>query len=100
MTVPIEAGAETPATPPTEAATPAPRPSVPLARARRAPAELPFTFADAALAAALGEERGEPDWLRGERTAAAADFARLPVESNQLYTGYVDFRAADLSGAL
>ncbi len=119
MTVPTEASAEasipdgasahlgpvalTPApltlAPLTLAATPAPRPSVSSARSRRAPAELPFTFADAALAAALGEERGEPAWLREDRAAAAADFARLPVESNQLYTGYVDFRAADLSGA-
>jgi len=109
MTVPTEASAEA-STPDgatavlapaalAPAATPAPRPSVSPARSRRAPAELPFTFADAALAAALGEERGEPAWLREDRTAAAADFARLPVESNQLYTGYVDFRAADLSGA-
>jgi len=80
------------------AATPAPRPGISPTRSRRAPAELPFTFADSALAAALGEERGEPAWLREDRTAAAADFARLPVESNQLYTGYVDFRAAELSG--
>ncbi|MDR3546345.1 MAG: SufD family Fe-S cluster assembly protein, partial [Candidatus Limnocylindrales bacterium] len=69
------------------------------ARVRRAPADLPFTFADAALAAALGERRAEPDWLREDRAAAAADFARLPVESNDLYTLYVDFRSADLAGA-
>ena len=93
MMAPIETGAEAPAV------VPAPRPSVPPARSRRAPAELPFTFADAALAVALGEERGEPAWLRQDRTSAAADFARLPVESNQLYTGYVDFRAVDLFGA-
>jgi Fe-S cluster assembly protein SufD len=74
-----------------------PRAATAPARARRPPAELPFTFADAALATALGDDRGEPAWLREDRVAAAADFARLPVESNELYTSYVDFRAADLS---
>jgi Fe-S cluster assembly protein SufD len=123
MTVPTEAGAEastdggspadnqpptayaapaiTPAGPSamTPAATVAARPGAATARARRPPAELPFTFADAALAAAIGEERGEPAWLREDRAAAAADFARLPVETSELYTTYVDFRAADLFAA-
>jgi Fe-S cluster assembly protein SufD len=109
MTVPAEAGTEA-STPDAAAAplahaaqapagAPDPRPTARPARARRAPAELPFTFADAALAAALGEARCEPGWLREDRAAAAADFARLPLESNELYTSYVDFRAADLSGA-
>jgi Fe-S cluster assembly protein SufD len=123
MTVPTEAGAEAstdggspadnqpptahaapaiiPAGPSamTPAATVAARPGAVTARARRPPAELPFTFADAALAAAIGEERGEPAWLREDRAAAAADFARLPVETSELYTTYVDFRAADLFAA-
>ena len=123
MTVPTEAGAEAstddgspadnqpstahaapaiiPAGPSamTPAATVAARPGAATARARRPPAELPFTFADAALAAAIGEERGEPAWLREDRAAAAADFARLPVETSELYTTYVDFRAADLFAA-
>ena len=61
---------------------------------RRAPADLPFAFADRDLALALAAERGEPDWLRDERLAALAAFEALPVESNQLYTTYVDLRAA------
>jgi len=85
-------------TPAAAAAAPA-RAGAATTRARRPPAELPFTFADAALAVAIGEERGEPAWLREDRAAAAADFARLPVESNELYTSYVDFRTADLFGA-
>lgn len=97
MTAPTEAGAEAATQAPV--ATPAARPGGASARARRPPAELPFTFADAALAAAIGEGRGEPEWLCADRAAAAADFARLPVESNELYTSYVDFRAADLAGA-
>jgi Fe-S cluster assembly protein SufD len=81
---PAKAGAA-----PAEAAAPPPRP-------RRAPADLPFAFADAALAETLGSERDEPAWLRDERRAAAEAFARLPVETNELYTTYVDFRSADL----
>jgi Fe-S cluster assembly scaffold protein SufB len=64
--------------------------------ARRAPADLPFVFADRGLAEALAAERDEPTWLRDERLAAFAAFESLPVESNQLYTPYIDLRAADL----
>ena len=63
---------------------------------RRSPADLPFRFADQALAEALATERREPDWLRTDRLAAAAAFERLPVESNQLYTPYIDLRGAVL----
>jgi len=63
---------------------------------RRAPADLPFVFADRGLAQALAAERDEPAWLRQERLAAFAAFESLPVESNQLYTPYIDLRAADL----
>ena len=88
MTTPTEAPAGSPV--------PAGRPAV---RPRRAPADLPFGFADAALAAALGAERDEPAWLREDRTRAAEAYERLPVESSQLYTSYVDFRGADLVAA-
>jgi Fe-S cluster assembly scaffold protein SufB len=68
-------------------------------RVRRAPADLPFAFADAALAEALGAERDEPAWLREDRRAAAEAYAHLPVETSELYKTYVDFRAADLFAA-
>ncbi len=112
MTTPTETPAGSP--PPTGPATPAGSPpptgpapagtapaaaSTPAPRARRAPADLPFAFADAALAAVLGEERDEPAWLREDRLAAAAAYGRLPVETSELYTTYVDFRAADLFAA-
>ena len=74
----------------------------PLVRARpvrRSPADLPFRFADRGLAQALAAERGEPAWLRKERLEAWKAFEALPVESNQLYTPYVDLRAAKLEGA-
>ncbi len=93
MTTPTETAAGSPV-PGGSAPTVAPAPS-----ARRAPADLPFSFADAALAAALGAERGEPAWLREDRLAAAEAYGRLPVETSELYTSYVDFRAADLFAA-
>ncbi len=63
---------------------------------RRAPADIPFRFADRALAEALATERAEPAWLRADRLAAAEAFEVLPTEANQLYTPYIDLRAATL----
>jgi Fe-S cluster assembly scaffold protein SufB len=60
---------------------------------------MPFHFADAALVASLADARSEPEWLRAERLAAAAAFEALPVEANQLYTPYIDLRAATLEEA-
>ncbi|HET7028544.1 MAG TPA: SufD family Fe-S cluster assembly protein [Candidatus Limnocylindrales bacterium] len=79
----------------TAPATRAPRQAAP----RRSPGQLPFTFADRDLAAALGVDRDEPDWLRAERIAASEAFDRLPTEGNQLYTPYLDLRSADLFSA-
>jgi Fe-S cluster assembly protein SufD len=94
MTTSSEAPAGSPAP-----AGPAPAGAPPAPRARRAPADLPFAFADAALADALGADRDEPGWLREDRLAAAAAYERLPVETSELYTSYVDFRGADLFAA-
>ena len=94
MTTSSEAPAGSPAP-----AGPAPAGAPPASRARRAPADLPFSFADAALADALGAERDEPAWLREDRATAAAAYERLPVETSELYTSYVDFRGADLFAA-
>ncbi len=71
----------------------------PARAARRGPADLPFTFPDVGLAKALAAERSEPGWLRAERIEAAKAYEALPLEPNQLYTTYVDLRAADLSSA-
>ena len=46
------------------------RPAQPGRTQRRAPADLPFRFADRAFAETLATERGEPDWLRADRLAA------------------------------
>jgi Fe-S cluster assembly scaffold protein SufB len=74
-------------------------PARPARATRRAPDDLPFSFIDAALVAAIGTARAEPDWLRADRAAALARFDALPVEANRLYTPYVDLRAASLDGA-
>jgi Fe-S cluster assembly scaffold protein SufB len=42
---------------------------------------------------------GEPDWLVADRRAAFEAWARLPGESNLLYTPYIDLRAAQLEEA-
>jgi Fe-S cluster assembly scaffold protein SufB len=66
---------------------------------RRGPADLPFTFVDAALVERIVDERAEPAWLREQRLAALARFEALPTEANRLYTPYLDLRAASLDGA-
>ncbi len=42
---------------------------------------------------------GGPDWLVEDRRAAFEAWAALPGESNQLYTPYIDLRAAKLDDA-
>jgi len=60
---------------------------------RRGPGELTYA-PDGALIEQWAP--GEPEWLAADRRAALAAFATLPIESNQLYTPYVDLRAANL----
>jgi Fe-S cluster assembly protein SufD len=53
---------------------------------------LGFVSEDAARTAADGA--GEPDWMLSERLEASGLVARLPAENNQLFTPYLDLRAA------
>ncbi len=79
-------------------ATPESTPAAPARPARpprRSPNELTFTLDDAFVEAATA---GEPDWLAADRRAAFERYRALPIETNQLYTTYVDLRTADLSG--
>jgi len=69
------------------------------ARVRRSPTDLPVTFLDREFVESLVDERGEPGWLRDDRLAALERFAALEVESNRLYTPYVDLRAASVDAA-
>jgi Fe-S cluster assembly scaffold protein SufB len=71
--------------------------SQPPARARaprRSPTELTFQLDDAQVEAFASTE---PDWLAADRRAALERYRALPIESNQLYTPYVDLRSADLA---
>ena len=61
--------------------------------ARRSPSDLSFTFEDRHVEHLTA---GEPAWLSADRRAALARFAALPIESNMLYTTYVDLRTAVL----
>ena len=66
---------------------------------RRSVTELPVTFLDRAFVDALATERDEPAWLRDDRLAALELFQSLQVESNRLYTPYLDLRAARIEDA-
>ncbi len=65
--------------------------------ARRSPTDLDLPFADTASVTSLAATLGDPDWLAEDRRAAHAAFAQLPIESNVLYTTYVDLRNANLA---
>ena len=80
--------------PPTPEAAAASAPARPARAPRRAPNELTFTldpgFVEAR--AATG-----PDWLAADRRTAFERHRALPIETNQLYTTYVDLRTTDLA---
>ncbi|HVL53770.1 MAG TPA: SufD family Fe-S cluster assembly protein [Vitreimonas sp.] len=82
---------------PTEAAPPAaPNGSStrPRRAARRSPTELTFRLDEALVDRSASRE---PAWLADDRRAALARYRELPLESNRLYTPYVDLRPADLA---
>jgi Fe-S cluster assembly scaffold protein SufB len=60
---------------------------------RRSPNELTFALDQAFVTARAANE---PDWLGADRRAAFERYRSLPIETNQLYTTYVDLRTADL----
>jgi Fe-S cluster assembly scaffold protein SufB len=69
-------------------------PARPARAPRRAPNELTF-----ALDPAFVEARAatEPEWLAADRRTAFERYRTLPIETNQLYTTYVDLRTTDLA---
>ncbi len=72
------------------AARPAPAP-------RQAPADLALPIPSAESVRAASTAAGEPGWLIEDRVAALARVAALPLETNHLYTTYVDLRGARLA---
>ena len=69
----------------------------PAAPARQAPTDLTLTFVDEAAVRGVAAAAGDPDWLLADRLAGLRGFEALPIESNPLYTPYVDLRNAHLS---
>ena len=67
--------------------------------ARRGPADLDLSFADEATVRSTAGAAAEPDWLLADRLEGLRLYQALPMESNQLYTGYVDLRNAQLAEA-
>jgi Fe-S cluster assembly scaffold protein SufB len=67
------------------------------APARQAPTDLTLSFIDEATVRAVAAAAADPEWLLADRLAGLRGFDALPIESNQLYTSYVDLRNAHLS---
>ena len=67
--------------------------------ARQAPSDLTLSFVDEATVRSVAAAGGNPDWLLADRLAALAAFEALPIETNQLYTTYIDLRNARLGSA-
>ena len=55
---------------------------------------LTLPFAGEEFVRRISELNGEPEWLLADRLAALKLYDELPVETNQLFTLYVDLRAA------
>lgn len=64
---------------------------------RQAPGDLTLAFPSADRTRAASAAAGEPAWLVSDRLAAFARYAELPIETNGLYTPYVDLRTARLA---
>src|SRR5665811_151954 len=67
---------------------------------RQAPTDLTLSFVDDATVRAVSAAAGDPDWLLAERLEGLRAFEALPIETNPLYTTYVDLRNAKLAGTL
>jgi Fe-S cluster assembly protein SufD len=57
-------------------------------------AALDLPFAGEEYVRRISENNAEPEWLLADRLAALTLYNELPVETNQLFTLYVDLRAA------
>ena len=66
---------------------------------RRSPTDLTLEFVDEATVRSTAAAAANPDWLLADRLAGLAAFDALPMETNPLYTTYVDLRNARLGSA-
>ncbi len=67
------------------------------ATVRQAPADLTLSFVDEATVRGVSAAAGDAEWLLADRLTGLAAFALLPMETNPLYTSYVDLRNAHLA---
>jgi Fe-S cluster assembly scaffold protein SufB len=73
--------------------------ATPPAPVRQAPTDLTLSFVDEATVRAVAAAAGDAEWLLADRLQGLAAFAALPIETNALYTNYVDLRNARLATA-
>jgi Fe-S cluster assembly scaffold protein SufB len=73
--------------------------AVPARRAQQTPTDLTLSFVDEGSVRGVAAAAGDPEWLLADRLSGLAAFDALPLETNQLYTTYVDLRNARLASA-
>jgi Fe-S cluster assembly scaffold protein SufB len=73
-------------------------PARPAVAARQAPTDLTLTFVNEDAVREVAASRHDPEWLLADRLEGLRAFDALPIETNPLYTTYVDLRNAHLSG--
>ena len=73
--------------------------SKPSAPARQAPSDLTLSFVDEATVRSTAGAAADPEWLLADRLEGLRAFGALPIETNTLYTTYVDLRNARLAAA-
>jgi Fe-S cluster assembly scaffold protein SufB len=64
---------------------------------RQSPSDLTLSFVDEATVRGVAAAGGDAEWLLADRLTGLAAFAALPIETNPLYTTYVDLRNARLA---
>ena len=64
---------------------------------RQSPTDLTLSLVDEATVRGVATAGGDAEWLLADRLAGLAAFAALPIETNPLYTTYVDLRNARLA---
>jgi Fe-S cluster assembly scaffold protein SufB len=74
-------------------------PAAPARKAPQAPSDLTLSFVAEGSVRGVAAATGAAEWLLADRLAGLAAFDALPIETNQLYTTYVDLRNAKLAAA-
>jgi Fe-S cluster assembly scaffold protein SufB len=75
------------------------KPSAPARQAPQTPSDLTISFVDEGSVRGVAAAAGDAEWLLADRLAGLSAFDALPIETNQLYTTYVDLRNAKLAAA-